>query len=94
MGGHQKAMRQNSYGIEIDQRCINFIQYLEKRYNVDIKRTVDFVEIRNKWISEGSPMPTPANVPQKASKSLRRGNVQKIVGWDYKKNPLKWDDLI
>ena len=77
--------------MEIIQLQINFIQMLEKRYEVDIKRTVDYVEIRNKWISEGSTMPTPPKVQPRASKGLRVGNE---IGLDRREHPIRWDDLL
>ena len=91
-------MRQNSCGVEIDQRCINFIMMLEERYKVDIKNTADFVEIRDKWYNEGSPMPEKQVVCHRASKDVVEGNVIEPVAWnplarwDRKKNPIRWED--
>lgn len=78
--------------MEIDQRCINFIQMLEREYKVDIKRTVDYVEIRNKWVGEGSRVPKPKVVRHRASKVAKKG-IQRIA-WNPKELPMRWDDLL
>ncbi len=87
-------------GRVIDQRHINFIQMLEKEYNVDIKTTADYVEIRNKWISEGCTMPKLPNVQPRGSGGLKRGTRSKAKAWDpthtwdKNKNPIKWEDVL
>ena len=78
----------------VDQRHINFIQYLEKAYKVDIKRSSDYVAIRHMWVSEGKPMPEPKIVRQRGSESLEGPPVQRVAGWDFKANPIKWEDTL
>ena len=78
----------------VDQGHINFIQYLEKAYKVDIKRSSDYVAIRHMWVSEGKPMSEPKIVRYKRSQSLRKPIPQRVVGWDFKANPIHWEDTL
>ena len=81
-------------GRVVDQRQINFIQYLEKEYKVDIRTTADYVEIRKKWISEGSRVPKPKIVKHRRSQSVQRVSLQRIGRWNFKANPIKWEDTL
>ena len=71
---------------------VNFIQMLESRYKTQIKKSADYVELRSKWIREGAEYPETENVPLRGSQDAVGGSVQRIVGWNYKENPIKWED--
>lgn len=78
----------------VNQLQINFIQMLEREYEVDIKMTADYVEIRKKWIGEGSRVPAPPNVQPRASKVPPCPHVQYIKHWNPRVLPLRWEDLL
>jgi len=91
-------IQRNSYGREINQYHINFIQMLERMYKVDIETTADFLELRKIWVEEGEHMQMPPRVQPRASQSLRKHTERKawtpFSTWNKKQNPIKWEDLL
>jgi len=81
------------------QGAVNLVMMLEKMFDMEIKTTADYMSCYNRWQSMGKPI----NVSLLRSQGVRgvskRWGVdpkppQRIKNWDFKKNPIKWNDLM
>jgi len=70
---------------------------LEKMYKTDIKNTADFVILYDQWQSMGKPINVSLIASHGVKKVRERQNfesVQTVTNWDFKANPIKWEDLL
>ena len=79
------------------QGAVNLVAMLEKMFETDIKTAEEYVHWYNEWSSMGKPI----NVALIASQGVRRAHKrvvadknppQRIKNWDFKKNPIRWED--
>ena len=71
--------------VELDQNKINLIQYLEKRYKCDIKKSSDYAHFYERWEREGKPLPEKVKVKWKKSETKTLPKLKRGV-------KLHWED--
>ena len=79
------------------QGAVNLVRMLETIYKTDIKNTRDYLILYDQWHSMGKPLNVALIASQGVKKVRERQNfesVQWVDNWDFKENPIKWDDLL